>query len=423
MPIYKKTDYLNPFVTLIDIPDEYFCDRETETAKLISRAMNGNNTVLTAQRRVGKSSLLKHVLRQKITQEKFNTLYVDIYQTKSLSDFVRELSKALLNSPMAKGQKMQKSIAEIIPEIKFYAQLKAGPVAAGMETTVKNQYKETLDKIVKFLESTKKPNIVVLDEFQTIEEYPEKMSAILRTHIQTMPNTRFIFSGSEKHMLQTMFKEENEPFYKSAMPMELDIIPEYTYTQFCKKLFEKRNKRIDDEAIHFAYSIFGTNTLELQQIMNIVFAYTAPGQKADKEKVFYAIEDIIQDNDSYYRELFNSYGNRDRSVKEKNLIQCIAIEGLATNMTSQEMIQNYYLGGASSVSSTLEKLTRDKKAIVTRIGNDHYRLSDKFFELWIADQTGILQEKLDTAEQMFKKERALIKNGLGTKKPKSLLKK
>ena len=65
--------FTNPFVMNPDIPDIYFCDRETETAWLISTIINGNNAVLTAERRMGKSSLLKHVLRQKEITNDYNT--------------------------------------------------------------------------------------------------------------------------------------------------------------------------------------------------------------------------------------------------------------------------------------------------------------------------------------------------------------
>ena len=411
-----NSKYLNPFVIGIDIPNEYFCDRETETAKLLSRVYNGNNTVLTARRRIGKSSLLMHLLHQDEVKKGFNTLFVDIYQTKNMEDFVKQLCKSIQDPSYNMGQAVFKKLSDTIPEVKLYAKLKTGVFNAGVDVPIKTQQEKTLDSIFAFLEKTTKPNIVVFDEFQTIEEYPEKMSAMLRTLIQKMKNTHFIFSGSSKHMLQSMFKEENKPFYKSALSMELDIIPEPQYTEFCQRLFKARGKAIDQEAVHFAYNLFGANTLELQQIMNGVFAYTPNGKTANVDYVRYAIEDYLQDNDSYFRELF---GN-ERSIKERNLIQCIAIEGIATGLTSQEKIQNYYLAGASSVSATLNKLTNAKKPLLVRIGDNGYRLLDKFFELWISNEMGILEQKYQTAEKMFKKERQMVLQTPKTDKPKKM---
>lgn len=40
--------HFNPFYTGIQIPDDFFCDREKETGELISLIRNGNNVVLQA---------------------------------------------------------------------------------------------------------------------------------------------------------------------------------------------------------------------------------------------------------------------------------------------------------------------------------------------------------------------------------------
>ena len=218
----------NPFYTTITIPNEYFCDREMETAKMISLLTNGNNIVLKAQRRIGKSSLILHLFEQPEIKRHYNTIRVDLYKTVNEADFVKEVGSALLDAPFAREQKVKKTIMEAIPEIKVYAKLNLGPVSAGVETALRQQYEETISRIFKYLENTKKPNIVVFDEFQAIEDYPEKMPELLRSYIQKMNNTKFIFSGSEKHILASMFNEDRKPFYKSALPMELQIIHRVT---------------------------------------------------------------------------------------------------------------------------------------------------------------------------------------------------
>ena len=45
----------NPFVIKGTIPDAYFCDREQETEQLVRWITNGNNVVLVAPRRIGKT--------------------------------------------------------------------------------------------------------------------------------------------------------------------------------------------------------------------------------------------------------------------------------------------------------------------------------------------------------------------------------
>lgn len=401
--------FANPFVMNPDIPDIYFCDRETETAWLIGTIINGNNAVLTAERRMGKSSLLKHVLRQKEITNDFNTLYVDIFKTKNIKDFVEVFSDALLKSDYARTEQAYKRLASAIPEIKFYAKLQAGPISTGLETSIKNEYRNTLDKIFQFLGKTKRQNLIIIDEFQTIEEYAgEKMAETLRTYMQATPNTHFIFSGSKTHMLLSMFKKKNRPFYESARVKELKMIPKITYTEFCKRLFNARKKNITDDAVDMAYSLFQGNTFEMQQIMNQVFSYTAPNKTADRESVRFAVCSFIDENDSHYRSLFTMENERkERTEKEKNLLRCIGIEGLSSELMSNEKISNYKLGSASSIQNTLEKLTNGDNPVLTKIGNKSYRITDKMFELWIAEKNGILQTKIDSAKERFNKENTL----------------
>lgn len=50
---------MNPFViTGRYVAPEYFCDREKETAELLSNVENWRNTVLISLRRMGKSGLI-----------------------------------------------------------------------------------------------------------------------------------------------------------------------------------------------------------------------------------------------------------------------------------------------------------------------------------------------------------------------------
>ena len=54
----------NPFVLSPAIPDEYFCDRQTESASLIKSFKNQENVVLISPRRVGKTGLIYHCFNQ-----------------------------------------------------------------------------------------------------------------------------------------------------------------------------------------------------------------------------------------------------------------------------------------------------------------------------------------------------------------------
>ena len=78
----------NPFVTNGYVSPEYFCDREKETAKIVSLLTNENNIALISPRRLGKTDLLRHCFGQPEIKEHYHTFIIDIYATSSVRDFV-----------------------------------------------------------------------------------------------------------------------------------------------------------------------------------------------------------------------------------------------------------------------------------------------------------------------------------------------
>ena len=88
----------NPFVTNGYAGAEYFCDRVEETASLRELLLNENNVALISPRRLGKTDLIWHVFDDEEISRDYHCFVVDIYATKSLSDFVNMLGKAVMDA-------------------------------------------------------------------------------------------------------------------------------------------------------------------------------------------------------------------------------------------------------------------------------------------------------------------------------------
>lgn len=73
----------NPFlITGYQGPD-YFCDREKETASLMSALKNGRNITLISPRRMGKTGLIKNVFYYIQKENKSAAcFYLDIFSTR-----------------------------------------------------------------------------------------------------------------------------------------------------------------------------------------------------------------------------------------------------------------------------------------------------------------------------------------------------
>ena len=86
----------NPFVIRGYAGAEYFCDRQKETAKLISALENDCDVTLIAPRRFGKTGLIHHVFSQ--LPSEYTGIYLDIYALKDLPSFTKAFASAVLGA-------------------------------------------------------------------------------------------------------------------------------------------------------------------------------------------------------------------------------------------------------------------------------------------------------------------------------------
>ena len=73
------------------VEGERFCDREAELEALAERARDGSHTLLTAQRRMGKTSLVRELLRRLGQEGRFETVFVDLEDAGTPADAVAEI--------------------------------------------------------------------------------------------------------------------------------------------------------------------------------------------------------------------------------------------------------------------------------------------------------------------------------------------
>jgi AAA+ ATPase superfamily predicted ATPase len=129
------SEALNPFLINGYLSPEYFCDREKESASIISALKNGRNLTLMSPRRMGKTGLIKHVFHQLEQVDKgIVCFYIDIYSTKNLNDFVNVLSKHIIGKLDSSLTKMGKSITQFIKN--SHLVLSYDPITGAPQTSI-----------------------------------------------------------------------------------------------------------------------------------------------------------------------------------------------------------------------------------------------------------------------------------------------
>ena len=371
----------NPFVVGRYISDKYFCDREQETDFLIKQIENGRNVALISPRRLGKTGLINHCFRQKQIKESYYTFFIDIYATTSLAEFVYLLGKSIYDELKPLKTSWSEKFFQIISSLRVGFKLDALTGEPGFDIGLGDIQTPqiTLDEIFNYLESADRPCIVAIDEFHQIAGYEEKnVEALLRTKIQQCSHTMFIFAGSKQHLMNNMFNSPSKPFYQSSIGMGLKAIPQETYIKFANRMFEERGKHIERTVTEKVYSMFAGYTWFVQMMMNELFALTAHGEWCKTDKIETARKNVIQTQDSLYREILANL-----ATKQKQVLQAIAKEREAQGITSSAFIKKYNLPSASSVQAAVKGLM--EKNLITQT-DGVYRVYDYFFADWLATE-------------------------------------
>ena len=93
----KQKEPDNPFIYKGYEGPDYFCDRERETENMVGALRNGRNLTVFSPRKIGKTGLIKHVFnRIKETNKDAICIYIDIFATQNLYDFVQALGIAIV---------------------------------------------------------------------------------------------------------------------------------------------------------------------------------------------------------------------------------------------------------------------------------------------------------------------------------------
>jgi AAA+ ATPase superfamily predicted ATPase len=368
-----KKEIENPFLEQGYISPKYFCDREQETVEIISSLRNGRNLTLVSPRRMGKTGLIRHVFyKLREQQPGIITLYMDIFPTQNMGEFVRLFAVTVLGRLDSAPQKAMSRIAKFIKSIRpvFTMDELSGKPKVTIDVSPTTE-QATLREIFDYLASSERPVYIAIDEFQQVAEYPEKgLEAALRSYIQDLPGVRFIFSGSRQHVMQEMFLSAKRPFYQSAHTISVGSIDKREYYDFAAGFFAERKLR--EEVFSHIYDTFGGHTWYIQAILNRLYGYAGSPDMAAVQR---AIEQLVAENTYAYEILLAAYPHG--SVR---LLKAIAKEGVVREINSGEFIARHHLKAASSVNTALRKLL-DKELIYK--SSDGYIVYDRFMAIWL----------------------------------------
>ena len=369
----------NPFVIGKYVDKDFFCDREKESEMLVHHIVNGRHVAIMSERRLGKTGLIEHVFANSLP-DGYEPFLIDIYTCKNLREMVYLLASEVFKK-IARKQSMLERLMRMVRSLKTtisYEVVTGFPeISFGLGEI--QQPEVTIDEILGYLESSDAVCIVAIDEFQKIASFEEEnVEALLRTKIQHLKKTQFIFAGSERHLLEGIFSNPARPFYNSVVFMQLLPIEVGVYVKFCQQLFLKYEKSVSPALVERLYECFQGVTWYLQLSMNEAFTMAERGGCVDEEAYDQILNHLVDSKRFTFEDRYASL-----TEKQKTVLMAIASEfPNQVTLTSQNFITRYNLKTSSSVQTAVKGLV--EKGILS---DNHgvRRPTDLLFMLWLKD--------------------------------------
>ena len=370
---------INPFIVSGKIPDAYFCDRTEEAALLVRYLTSQENVVLMSQRRMGKTKLVEHCFDNKEMGRDYILMTIDILHTTSFQEFIQLFGAVVFDTIAKRSVRMMKLFTATLRSLSGsfgYDPVQNTPtfdIRLGDITAP--EY--TLKEIFQYIEQADRRCLIVIDEFQQVTKYPEKnVEALLRTHIQGLSNANFVFSGSQRRLMEEMFFSEKRPFFMSARSIVLNPIPKEEYTSFACRLFRDAGKAVAPDAVAMVYDTFLGVTLYLQRIMKDAFNVTSKGDTCGRMTVERLVDDYILECDPRLREQLAFV-----TESQKELLYAVSREPSAVkSITSTAFVKRHRLKSSSAVQAAAKKLL-EYDLLTRREGK--YSIADPLMALWL----------------------------------------
>jgi hypothetical protein len=371
----------NPFSFGSLALDDSFADREVEVGELTSDVRNGQDVVVFAPRRYGKSSLIWRVANL-LAVERVLVAQVDLMKTPTKESLAGALAKSIyeqIASPLERAK--EKALApfrnlQLQPTINvnpndgtfsfsFGASQKPDDIDATLE--------RLLELPAELGGARSRRTALVMDEFQEIVEIDSSMPKLLRSAFQAQPEVSHVYLGSKPHIMERIFNNANEPFWRSAKSIELGPIPAGPFAAFVAERFQGSGKAVGDEIVDELLAHTGGHPYATQELCYFLWEQVGAGEAASKQDLDRALDAVLRSEHAHFSLLWD-----DASAVQKQVLRALARE--PGHPFSAAYRDRHSLPAATNVQKALAALTKRE---LVRGEAGAYRISEPFLAEWL----------------------------------------
>jgi hypothetical protein len=366
--------------------DEAFADRTGELAELTADMRNGQNVVVFAPRRYGKSSLVLRAAGEALAHGVL-VAYCDLMRTPTKERFAAALAKTIyedLASPA--GQLLERATA-LFRGLRVTPTIEVDPESAMLRFTFDARRRRAADiddTIERLLElpqeiaaDRERRAVVVLDEFQEVVKLDRDFPNLMRSVFQAQPEVGHVYLGSKRHVLDRIFNDRNEPFWRSAKRLELGLIPREEFARFLRRRFEETDRGISGPALDRLLEVTGGHPYATQELAYSTWQVVLAGRYAHESDVDMALAGVLRGERNHFATLW------DRATEQQRLLLlALAYEpGFPYSVAYQD---RYGLESSSHVQRALTSLSREE--LVGRDEEGRWRIVEPFLAEWLVQE-------------------------------------
>lgn len=369
----------NPFKFGDPVEGDYYLPRKNLSKTVSQFLENHINIVLIGPRRLGKTSFALNLLHD-LEQKKIATLFVDIFNITSHKDFLHQMLRGL--HPKKTWVDHVKNLGKSFigrPKMTVDVDSIKGPTyALSLEPLNEKDIKEQIQDVLMDLEFLGKQVVVVIDEFQKVTEIEDDgwLEATLRTHMQRMRNTSFLFTGSRRTIIYDMLNNPTRPFYRSCQPIEFPVFEE-DFTDWIIKKFSSLQIKCDVEAIvHLRKLVQDT-----PNYVQMVCFHMVAEDKAyiTISEVNATLKNVVQQNAYAYQTLLTTL-----SLTQQRALRLAAIE--EKQVFSKEILAKYEISSSPALASAFKALKGKGILDVEGTGRGAVIFDDPLFAIWLRNE-------------------------------------
>lgn len=372
----------NPFRYGALALDEAFADRERERDEIARDIRNGQDVVIFAPRRFGKSSLAWSTA-QTLSAEGVLVAQVDLMTTPTKERLAAALANSIFEqiaSPLERvreralapfrGLRVQPNVTVDPQDGSFSFAFGIGQQPSDIDATL-----ERLFQLPAELGGAKgRRAALIIDEFQEIVEIDKRLPNLMRAVFQQQPEVAHLYLGSKRHVMERIFNDENQPFWRSAKSIELGPIEAAAFGRFILARFAATERSIGEAIVRAVLDHTGAHPYATQELCYFLWEQTPVGEEASAERLALALGALLRSEHAHFSLLWE-----DASRVQRLVLQALARE--PGRPFRAEYRNRHGLPPATNVQKALRSL--EQREIVAGSAGA-YRIVEPFLAEWIS---------------------------------------